>query len=112
MPTTSLLAAFALLALATPLAGATESWGCHSYELYVGDHETGAGVSTDTAAAGVAAGGHYATMDGPPVVNPWLFSLGLGTEQNGREGFQRNDAFCDDTNGGEFEPDCFVSCTF
>lgn len=98
--------------LAAPVAAATETWGCHSYEAYVGDRSQGAGASTDDHALAVAAAGQYAVYDGTPLDNGYLYSVGLGTESNGIEGWQRSDHACDETNGGEIEGECFISCTF
>lgn len=88
----------------------TMTYACHSYEIYHGTSGEGVGVSTDDGAVALAAQGQYVVYDGP-LYGGYLYSLGLGTEQNGVEGYQRGDEVCD-TTGGEVEADCFISCTF
>lgn len=105
-------AAALLLFLSVPLASAEETFGCHSWEVFAGDREQGVGASTDDGAAFVGAGGFYFIEDGPPVLNPWLWSFWFAQEENGVPGPQRGDETCDETQGGELgEPDCF-HCTF
>ena len=107
---TPLLLAALLLALVPPVATATESWGCHDYEVYVGDREDGAGLSTDDGAVAVAAQGVYVVSDGTS--DRSVFSVWVYTETNGESGLQRDDPMCDETDGGAREPDCLLSCTF
>lgn len=113
-----LLSVCALL-FAVPLAAADDenTFNCHSWELFVGEREQGVGVSTDDGAVYVAEtrtvpGGVYVVSDTIPVAGGSLFSVWVYNENNGRPGLQRADSVCDDTNGGEIEQDCLVSCTF
>ena len=104
-----------LLFLAIPgVANASESFGCHTWDIFVGDRTTGAGASADTAVY-AGANGVYVVSDGAPayidpadgvVLNPWLFSVWVYQEANGVPGMQRSDEVCDETNGGEIDCDC------
>lgn len=107
-----ILAAVSLFVLLTllPMASAEEDFACHSWEIFVGERTgIGAGVSTDDGATYVGTGEVYLVQDGPPVVNPWLFSFWPATEENGEPGLQRGDCGDPPESGSV---DCLLSCTF
>lgn len=103
-------AIFALIALAPTVAAEGEPYACHSWELWFGDTQTGAAASTDDGALLVAAEGYYVVSDGTILTSSYLFSVWTYQESNGEPGVQRGDEACDDTNGGESEPDTFCFC--
>lgn len=109
------IVASCILALVLPLPTAaaeteTEEFGCHSWELYVGDRATGVGASTDEGALFVGASGYYVISDGVPLLMGSLFSVWIYPESNGEAGLQRGDEVCDESNGGEYEPDSGCLC--
>lgn len=113
MRTPTLLVAsaiLALLALAPTVAAEDAAYACHTWELTVGDAQTGAAASTDDAALLVAAEGYYIVSDGTILTSSYLFSVWAYQESNGQAGLQRGDEACDDTNGGETESDTFCFC--
>lgn len=99
-----------LLVSAPTALAAGETYGCHSYEIFAGDAETGVGISTDEGATYMSAAGIYAVNDGTPLLNDWLLSVWFYRESNGEPGLQRGDEICDDTNGGENESDAWCIC--
>ncbi len=104
------LVSLALLVATTPSATADGTWGCHDYEIGVGDWRQGAFVDTDDGAVFVSAGSFYVFSDGDPVRSRHLFSVWVYNESNGIDGPQRGDPVCDDTHGGQFEYDCGIFC--
>lgn len=113
MRTSTLLLAsaiFALVAVAPIVAAEDETYACHTWEISVGDTATGAAASTDDGAILVAAEGYYVLSDGTILTSPYLFTLWTYQESNGQAGLQRGDEACDETNGGQTQPDTFCFC--
>lgn len=104
----SLFASILLLFAPLPTAAADETFGCHSWEVFVGDREQGVGVSTEDGATFVGAGGFYVVNDGAPLLNDWIFSIWIYQEGNGEPGLQRVSETCDESSpGNEGDTGCF-----
>lgn len=103
-----LAASTLLLVLPLPLAAAEENFGCHSWEVFVGERNgIGAGLSPEDGALYAGDGRFYVVSDGDPVRNPWIFSIWIYEETGEMPGLQRGDEVCNEYDWPYADTGCF-----